>query len=301
MSWLASNPTLAGAAGAFAIAFSGILVRLSGASPTTAAFFRCLYALPALGVLAVLERRRYGERAPGQRRLALVAGVFFGLDLVFWHHSIENIGAGLATVLGNLQVVLVPIVAWLVLRERPGRRIAAAVPLGLLGVVLISGIFGQRPYGADPPLGVLYGVLTALAYSGFLLVLRAGNRDLRRPAGPLFDATLSSAVVALLAGWWAGDVRLEPTWPGHGWLILLALSAQVAGWLLISVSLPRVPAAVTSVVLTLQPVGAVVFSMLLIAETPSVLQLVGVAFILAGLVVGGVVRRPRAPAPAVAG
>ncbi|MBV9716071.1 MAG: hypothetical protein JOZ64_11900, partial [Solirubrobacterales bacterium] len=39
-------------AGAVAIAFSSILVRLSHASPSTAAIFRCAYALPALGALA---------------------------------------------------------------------------------------------------------------------------------------------------------------------------------------------------------------------------------------------------------
>ncbi|MDP8977065.1 MAG: EamA/RhaT family transporter, partial [Actinomycetota bacterium] len=46
-------PYLTGVLGALLIAFSGILVRLSGASPSTAATFRCAYALPLLGALAV--------------------------------------------------------------------------------------------------------------------------------------------------------------------------------------------------------------------------------------------------------
>ena len=54
-----------------------------------------------------------------------------------------------------------------------------------MGVVLISGAFEHDAYGRNPGLGVAYGILTALAYSGFLLVLRHGNEDLRRPAGPL--------------------------------------------------------------------------------------------------------------------
>ena len=40
-------------------------------------------------------------------------------DLILWHHSIEDVGAGLATVLANIQVGLVPLVAWLMLSERP--------------------------------------------------------------------------------------------------------------------------------------------------------------------------------------
>jgi drug/metabolite transporter (DMT)-like permease len=64
------------------------------------------------------------------------------------------------------------------------------------------------------------------------------------------------------------------------------------GWLLISISLPRLPAAMTSILLTLQPVGAVIFAMLLLAEAPSPLQLVGVGFVLAGVIVAAWRKRP---------
>lgn len=75
-----------------------------------------------------------------------------------------------------------------------------------------------------------------------------------------------------------------PDWPAHGWLLTLALSSQVVGWLLLTSSLPRLPAAITSVLLTIQPVGSVVLAALIFAEAPSALQLAGVAAILAGLV-----------------
>src|SRR5215208_2914738 len=81
--------------------------------------FRCLYAVPPLWFLAKLEGRRYGPRPLKQRALAWLAGVFFAVDLIAWHQGIEEVGAGLATVLGNLQVVLVGLLAWAILRERP--------------------------------------------------------------------------------------------------------------------------------------------------------------------------------------
>ena len=129
----------------------------------------------------------------------------------------------------------------------------------------------------------MFGVLTTLAYTGFLLVLRQINRDVRRPAGPLLDATAASAVVSAVAGALLGDVDLVPSWPSHAWLVLLALTSQVLGWLLISVSLPRLPAALTSVLLLVQPVGAVVLAVLILGEEPSALQLAGAAVILAGV------------------
>jgi drug/metabolite transporter (DMT)-like permease len=282
---LTARPALAAVAGALTIAFSAILVDLAGVSPSTAAVFRCAYALPALAGLALLERRRHGPPPRAAWRYAAVAGAFFAADLILWHHAIAGVGAGLATVLANLQVVLVAAAAWLLLGERPSARVAVAVPLVFVGAVLISGVIGDEAYGADPALGALYGVLTAVAYTGFILVLREGSRDLRRPAGPLFAATLVATLVATAAGALLGDVDLLPSWPAHGWLLTLALTSQVLGWLLIAVALPRLPASLTSVVLTVQPVGSVVLGIVLLGEDPAALQLAGVGIVVAGIVV----------------
>ncbi len=291
---LAERPVLAAVLGALTIAFSAILVRLADVTPTTAAVFRCAYALPPLLLLARYERNRFGPRVSGSARLAWIAGVFFAADLVLWHYAIGQVGAGLATVLGNTQVVFVPLAAWLFLKERPGMRVAISVPVVLLGVVLISGVVGGgEAYGADPVLGVIFGIGTGIAYAGFLLVQRQANADPRRPAGPLFDATLSAAICSLIIGLVIGNVDLVPSWPAHGWLILLALGVQVVGWLLISISLPRVPAAITSVVLTLQPVASVLLGIWLLGEAPSSFQLLGVLFIVAGLLMATLRVRPR--------
>jgi drug/metabolite transporter (DMT)-like permease len=157
------------------------------------------------------------------------------------------------------------------------------MPVVLVGVVLISGVIGTGAYGTNPGLGVILGLVTGLAYAGFLLVLRRGNADLQRPAGPLFEATLIGAIASLAIGLPLGEVNLVPSLPAHAWLITLALTSQVVGWLIISVSLPRLPAALTSVILTLQPVGSVLLAMLLLREAPSAVQLLGAATILVGL------------------
>src|SRR4029078_924543 len=116
-------------------------------------------------------------------RLASIAGVFFTGDLMFWHHAIEAVGAGLATVLGNLQVIIVGFFAWLLLGERPPPAPLLALPVVLAGVVLISGVVGDDAYGAAPQLGVILGIATAICYAAYLLIIRWGGRGPRRPAG----------------------------------------------------------------------------------------------------------------------
>jgi drug/metabolite transporter (DMT)-like permease len=301
--WLSTERNVRACAvlGAVAIAFSSILVRLSHASPSTAAIFRCVYALPLLGLIAWIEDRRFGRRTWEQRRIAVASGVFFAVDLILWHRAIGDVGAGLATVLANVQVVLVPLVAWLTLSERPGRQILAALPLALFGVLLISGVLDHSAYGRDPARGAVYGLTAGVAYVGFLLLLRQGGGDLRRPAGPLFDATATAAVFCVIGGLILGDANLAPVWPGAGWLIVLALTSQVLGWLLITVSLPRLPAALTSLLLTVQPIGSVALGALIFAESPSGLQLVGVALVLGGLIVATRPSRSAASTQAMAG
>ena len=300
--FLGERPVAVALGGALTIAFSAILYRLAEVSPSTGAFFRCLYALPVLWLLARWEDRRYGSRPIALRRTAWIAGVFLTADLVLWHHSIEWVGAGLATVVGNTQVVLVGLVAWVVLSERPPAGAFLAVPLAAVGIVLISGVLEEGAYGENPPLGALFGVLTGIAYSGFILVLRHGSRDLRRAAGPLYDATLATALLVVPVGLALGELDFTPPLAAHGWLLLLALSSQVLGWLLITVSLPRLPAVLTSVLLTFQPLASVVFAAVLLGEDPSALQLAGAAAILAGLVIASVGRRrAQAREPAVDG
>jgi drug/metabolite transporter (DMT)-like permease len=289
-----ASPLALAVVAALAISFSAILVKASGASPSTAAIFRCLYALPFLAAIAWRERSQRSrasggestarlatdERRPG---LAAVAGVFLALDLIFWHHSIEDLGAGLATVLGNLQIVFLPLIAWVVLAERPTGRVLLTLPLALTGVLLISGVLEQGAYGHDPSAGGLFGLLTGLTYSICLLLLRAGSRGPRNTAEPLFLATLTASASAIVIGLAWGEAQLVPSWPSAGWLLALALGSQVIGWLLITRALPLLPAAVTSIVLSIQPLGSMCLAVLIFGERPSALQLLGLLLILSGL------------------
>jgi drug/metabolite transporter (DMT)-like permease len=252
-------------------------------SPSTGTVYRAVFGLPLLALVAMSERRRFGALPWSTVRLAAIAGVFFAGDLLLWHHAIEAVGAGLATVLGNLQVIVVGFVAWLLLGERPSRATLMALPVVLLGVVLISGAVGGKPYGADPGLGVILGFGTALCYAGYLLVIRRGGRDARRPAGPVTVATLFVAVAAAIVGSGYGDLDLLPAPMSLAWLAVLGITSQSAGYLFISISLPRLPAVVTSIILLSQPVMTMVLSVLLLGESPSSAQFLGV-----GLVIGGI-------------
>ncbi len=285
---------LAALAGAVAISFSAILYALAGVSPITGAFFRVFYALPILFVLWWL-RRRDDHRTLNKRWVAVAAGLFLGLDILVWHISIEYIGAGLSTLIANSQVIVVAVIAWIFLGERPSRQVAIAVPVVLLGVSLVSGLGRGDSFGSNPLLGTILALVSALLYAGFILGFRISN-DIQAPsAGPLLESTAGAALAILVAGTLTAGVEFTPTWPAHGWLLVLALTSQVAGWLLIGYALPRLPAVETATIILLQPVLTMIWAVLIFSESPSTIQWVGAALVLSGVGFVAISRARRTP------
>ena len=295
-------PVAAATAGAVCISSSAVLMKLaSTASPSVVAFGRCAFALPVLGALAMRERKRGGPPMPARSRwLARLAGVFLAADLILWSHTIAAIGAGLGTVVGNLEVLIISLLAWLVLGERPSRSLVLASPVMLAGLVLVGGLADtgrSHAYGTDPALGVGLGVGVAVLYAVYILMLRQATPSGpdAAVAAPLFEATAGAVAGSAVLGLVLGDVRLGPPWPALGWLVLLALTSQVIGWLLITVSMPRLAAGTIGALLLIQPAGSVALSYVILGERPSLLQLAGVALMLTGVVVAVTGRAPEAP------
>jgi drug/metabolite transporter (DMT)-like permease len=294
-----STPVVAALLGAACISSSAVVMKLASTSASITALGRCVFALPLLGALVMYERRRGAQALPARGRwLARLAGAFLAADLIVWSHTIDAIGAGLGTVVTNLEVLIISLMAWVLLGERPRRSLVLASPVMLAGLVLVGGLadFGHaRAYGTDPALGVGLGLVVAFLYAIYILTLRqatftrvtGGTAEGPRVAvaAPLFEATLGCAVTAAAVGLVLHDYRLGPTWPALGWLALLAVTSQVIGWLLITVSMPRLPAGIIGALLLVQPAGSVALSYAILGERPSALQLVGVLLILTGVLV----------------
>lgn len=273
--------------GALITGASSTLMKLAGTSGATVAFYRCAYALPVLVAIAAGERRA-GRLPVRQVALAVAAGGFLAADLILWYVSIRGVGAGLATVLQDSQVVFVALGAWTIFGNRPPTRLLKLLPAMMAGVWLLSGA-GLGHLRGEALRGTAAGVASALAYAGFLLVIGHGaSTRTGRNATYMTVVTASTAVAALTEGAVTGTFRAVPTWPSAGWLVLLALSTQVFGWLLITSALTRSTSTEASVALLLQPAAAVAMAWAVFSERPTPGQLAGVVVVAAAaaLIVG---------------
>jgi|TARA_Y100000782_G_scaffold24593_1_gene27118 drug/metabolite transporter (DMT)-like permease len=277
-------------AGAVTISFSPVLYVYSDTNPSTGAFFRMLYALPALALLAYLVRKA-DTRSSRTRWTAFGAGLILAPDMLSYHSSMIFIGIGIATLIGNSQVIIVTLASWKLFGEKPNPAILLSLPVVIIGLALISGFADPEPYGEDPVKGVVFGMMAAFFYSSFLILFRYSNRELAPSSSVQLDATVGAALGLLVLGLLPlssmaiEPLELQPTWPGHGWLILLALLCQVAGWLAIAHALPRLPAAHTSFAILLQPVLTLIWGYFILhQEGHSQNQAIGVFLVLVAIV-----------------
>ena len=276
------NPALAALlSGATFIALSPIFVRVSEAGPTATAFWRVALAVPALWSLYWLRRGAPVRRYSSKWLLLIAAGLAFAGDLGFWHASIQLTSVANATLLANLASIFVTLAAWVFLRQRPKALFIAGLAAAVAGVVLL--VHTSLHFSATALAGDALGVVTAMFYAGYLLVVKA-LRDRGETTLQLMAVTSTfTAIVLLPVALATGEPMLPETTRGWWTLAGLALVSHAAGQGLIAYALAHLPAQFSSVSLLFQPVMAAVFAWALLSETLAPLQIVGGLIVLAGI------------------
>ncbi len=273
-------------AGALLISFAAVFVALSGVASAPAAFYRLVIGSVVLLGIAVLRREKL-RLEPRFVAYVLLAGVSFTADLITWHLSIYRVGPGIATLLPNFQVVLMTIAGWLVWREKLTLRIAIAIGIAVIGLIVLLMAAPQAGHVRFKA-GIGYGVGAAVAYTAYLLFLRLAGGAASREA-PAFFIGFVTLVAALGALSWIlmrGDSLAVPFGMAWVWLACYGIGCQALGWFLISTGLPRVPAALGGLLLLLQPTLTFAWDHLIFGRRFTVIELLGAALALVGLYLG---------------
>lgn len=276
-------PLIALLAGACAIGFAPIFVRLTETGPAAGGFWRLALALPLLAFFTFSPKAREGAD-PGPRLPSIpliLAGVFFAADLAFWHYGIGMTSVANATVLANLTPIVVTIVGFLVFKERVGPIFLAGMALGLIGAWTMAEGRGAVAPGTNPPLGDLLSAATALWYAAYFLCVRQARARFGTMA-VMFWSSLVGAVglaVIMLA---LGEDILPASLAGWGACLGLAI-VHVTGQGAIAWALGRLPTATASVVVLVQPAVAALLGWLIFTEAMTPLQGLGALAALAGV------------------
>ncbi len=274
-------------AGAVAIAFAPIFVRLSELGPSATAFWRVAFAAPALMLWLTLEQRQLGPaaRRPATARdwwLLALAGFTFAGDLAVWHWSIRLTSVANSTLFANFAPIFVTPAAFLLFGERIRPAFVLGGLLAIAGAVLLMG--NSVSLSVDNILGDALGIVTAAFYAAYMLVVSRLRLVFSTATIMAWSAVVTGILlvpVAVLSGESLVATSL------YGWTILLglALISHAGGQSLIAYAFAYLPASFSSVALLLQPAVAAVLAWLLFSEALGPLQALGGVVILAGLVI----------------
>jgi drug/metabolite transporter (DMT)-like permease len=255
-----------------------ILVRLTETGPAAAGFWRFAFALP---ILFALTGRPGGEGVGRPGKFMLLAGLFFALDLSFWHYGIVMTSVANATVLCNLTPVVVTLFGWFVLKERPGRLFLVALVVAMGGAFAMAA-GAAKGQGTNPLLGDLFSLSVALWYAGYFLAVKAA----RATAGAMritLWATLVGTPLLLLVALMLGEEIVPATWAGWGACIGMGVM-HVAGQGGVAWALGRLPASLTAVTILVQPIVVAILGWFVFGETLAPIQALGGALVLGAVV-----------------
>jgi drug/metabolite transporter (DMT)-like permease len=278
-------------AGASIISFSGVYVKLVNVGPTVAGFYRTFIGAVILLVLLVIKRERlwYGMN---NFLISTLCGVAFALDLFCWHKSVLYIGPGLSTILANFQVFFLAAFGFFILKERIGIKFLGSIILAIIGLFMIVG-FKWGAFSDNYRLGIFLALITAGAYSSYILLLRLLQSKEKRLSTTANLATVSiitSACLCLLS-LIEGQSLIIPDISSGAYLITYGLMSQVVAWLLISKALPNVKTSLAGLILLLQPALAFAWDILFFKRDIGIISGMGVFVALAGIYFGTTRRK----------
>ena len=241
-------------------------------APASVAWLRVISA--ALILLAFSARRLLAQGK--WTKIELVSAASFGIAVAFmnltFYLAIDRLDLGKGVAIEFIGPICVAAV------QTKSRRNAVALGLATLGVVILSGFeLGNEP------LGLLFIFLASACWAAYIVI---GSRI----------AQLNRGVSGLGVGLAIGAVAIAPfgaTQSGPAWgspsilglCLLVGLFSNALGYGIEQSIMRKIPIRRFSVLLALLPVTAVVFGFFFLDQTPTFIDLIGIAFVLTGVIV----------------
>ena len=273
--------------------FVKLLVTTTSVGPVAAGFWRMFIGTLGFAVIILVSpglgksKEHIQSLLRDAKNPAILAGVFFALDLAAWHTSFAFTSVTASTLIANLSSIMVPLAGVIFFREVLTRNILLGGVLALSGVLCLTVSRPANP-GIIESHSFLFGeglaFLTAFFYTGYMLCIK--NLSQRYPSRALmfFSSAISSIILLFFAI--ASGQGVVPDHPsGWLWIVLLGLISQVAGQGLIAKALAILPVSKSALILLSAPVATAIFGWIFLGEVLSLTQVFSVILTLLGIAI----------------
>ena len=268
------------------ISFSPIFVAFSDLQPTVSAFYRVFIGSIFLLIMVVLNFKSYSDKFLINRYLIL-ASIFFALDLWFWHRSILYIGPGMSTLIVNFQIFIIPLLSYFIFNLVPNPYQILAIFLGAFGLYLTLG-YGGSFSSENIRLGLIFGILTAFAYSAYILSLKKNDlEDSARisPVISLLCISIISAIILFIVMKFEGESMAINSAQNLFSMLAYGIISHVFGWYMIILGLKSVTATTAGIILISQPIFSLIWEYLIFSRVTNSTEIIGISIVIVAMIV----------------
>lgn len=267
--------------GVGAVSCAAVLIRIAEAPAIVIAAWRLsLAALPA-GALALARMRREAlTYTRGRVALTMLSGVLLAFHFGFWIASLHHTSVVMSVVLVTTQPLWVALASPFLLSERPTATVFVGIGLAVCGALIMTS--SGLSAGNDSLRGGAYALLGAIFAAAYFLIGRhvRGALSLGAYVGLVYPAGALVLIAAALA---SGERLFGYSRQTYLMFVLLALVPQLIGHSALNWALRYFPAAIVTIAVLGEPVGATTLAAVVLNEVPTWQQVGGAAVVLLGV------------------
>ncbi|KMK51963.1 transporter [[Actinobacillus] muris] len=261
------------------LALGGIFVKLSEFPPITTGMYRVLFSLPVFFILMKFESH-HRIMSYKEKGIAIIAGGFLALDLVFWNISFAYTTVANANLLANLVPFTVVPISYFLYKEKLTKSFLLGAGIMLIGLmILMNGKISPTLLHFK---GDLLALLTSVFYGLFMISvykLRYHFSTIQIMA----YASIGCLIVLLPLAIGYEGVFLPLTFAEIYPLIGLALLSQILGQGGLSYCLGKINASFAALLVLTQPMIAAFYAYVIFEERLSFLEIISLLIVLIGL------------------
>lgn len=268
---------------------TGIFVRLlteAGFNSQTILFSRTLVASSVLLLLILLINPSLLKIRLKDLWIFLLGGVMGTLMLnLCYNASINRLTLSLSAVLLSLSPFFVMFLAAVLFHEKITFQKIGCMFLAFFGCILVSGVLEQGSGASWSGIGIAIGVLSAVFYAVYSISSRtAMNRGYHALTVTFYCMLFVALLLSFFSDWQAiGHMLREAPVKNTGFFLLHGICTSVFPYALYTCSLKYIETSKASMLVSVEPVAAMVFGALLFSEIPSPLSVLGLVITVAAL------------------
>ena len=255
----------------------GIFVTYIPLPSSVIAFVRAVTGSLFLVIVMVAKKEKISWKTVKENGiLLLLSGTALGFNWVFLFEAYHYTTVSVATLCYYMAPVFVILLSPLILKEKLTRVSVLCTVAAVVGAVLISGVAGS---GGQDIRGIGFGLLAAFLYCSILLLNKKmkGLKDLEKT---FFQLAISAVVMFIYVLSTQKLNTLQVTSRTLALLLIIGIVHTGIIYILFFSAIGRLPAQTSSILSYLDPVTAILMSMIILHQPLTLIQICGTILIL---------------------